>query len=157
MPVMIVLLLWPLIEIAGFAWIGGAIGVGPTLAFVVVSGLLGMALLRRAGIATLMRLRASVDAGETPLAAALEGAWRFLAGILLVVPGFFSSALALLLLLPPVQALLTVLAARWIRSGGGGRWTVVTGSSIRREGSATIIDGEFRELTPRPPELPPQH
>ena len=37
MPIVIVLLLWPLIEIAGFAWIGGAIGVGPTLGFVVVS------------------------------------------------------------------------------------------------------------------------
>jgi len=156
MPVMIVLLLWPLIEIAGFAWIGGAIGVGPTLAFVLVSGLLGMGLLRRAGIATLMRLRASVEAGETPVPAALEGAWRILAGILLVVPGFFSSALALLLLLPPVRALLTMLAARWVRSGGRGGWTVVTSSAIRRESSATVIDGEFHELTPKPPELPPQ-
>ena len=91
-----------------------------------------MVLLRRTGIATLMRLRASVEAGETAMPAALEGAWRILAGILLVVPGFFSSALALLLLLPPVQAVLTLLAARWVRSGGGG-WTMVAGSAIRRE------------------------
>jgi UPF0716 protein FxsA len=156
MPVVIIVLLWPLLEIAGFAWIGGAIGVGPTLAFVLVSGLLGLALLRRAGLSTLMQLRASVEAGETPVPAALDGAWRILAGILLAVPGFFSSGVALLLLLPPVRALLTVLAARWVRTGGGGVWTVSTGPGLRSESGSTIIEGEFHELTPKPPELPPQ-
>ncbi len=155
MPVMIALLLWPLIEIAGFAWIGGTIGVGATLGFVLTSGLLGMALLRRAGIATLMRLRASVEAGEPPVPAALDGAWHFLAGILLVVPGFFSSIVAVVLLLPPVRALLTLLAARWVRPIPGG-WTLATGPAIRPQSSATVIEGEFRELIPKPPEPPPQ-
>src|SRR5271168_620490 len=120
MPVMILLLLWPLIEIAGFAWIGGAIGVGPTLAFVLLSGLIGLSLLRQAGLTTLMRLRASVEAGQTPMPAALDGAWRIFAGFLMVVPGFFSSALALLLLVPPVRIVLTGWAAHRLLRGSRG-------------------------------------
>src|ERR1700733_13824399 len=112
MSILVLLLLWPLIEIAGFAWIGGMIGVGPTIGFVLVSGLLGLALLREAGLATLMRLRASLEAGKTPVPAALDGAGRILGALLLVVPGFFSSAIGTLLLIPPLRRPLPGLIAR---------------------------------------------
>ena len=156
MPILLFLLLWPLLEIAGFAWIGGAIGVGPTLAFVVLSAVLGMVLLREAGLATLMQLRRRLEAGETPVPAALDGAWRLLAGLLLAVPGFFSSFLALPLLLPPVRALLTSLVARRLKTGQGGVWTVRFGKVGAPEAGPTVIEGEFREVSGGRPELPPQ-
>jgi UPF0716 protein FxsA len=156
MPIVILFLLWPLLEIAGFAWIGGMIGVAPTIGFVVLSFFLGLALLRREGLATLLRLRARLEAGETPVPAALDGAWRLLAGLLLVVPGFFSSFLALFLLLPPVRALLTSLVARRLEAGGG-VWIVRFGTAGGREAAPTVIDGEFREVPGGQPELPPQH
>jgi UPF0716 protein FxsA len=153
MPVIILLLLWPLVEIVGFVWIGGAIGVGPTIVFVLLSGLLGLSLLRRAGIATLQRFRAGLETGETPVPAALDGAWRMLAGLLFVVPGFFSSGLALLLLLPPVRDLLTALAARLVRTGTVKVHTVGFRAPNPPETGPSIIEGEFREL-PERPELP---
>ncbi len=153
MPILMLLLLWPLLEIAGFAWIGGAIGVGPTLAFVVLSALLGMALLREAGLATLLQLRRRLEAGDTPVPTALDGMWRILAGLLLVVPGFFSSALAVLLLLPPVRTLLTAWLLRRVQAGGGIR---IVGFGRPAPQETTIIEGEFRELPPEPPELLPR-
>ena len=155
MPIVILFLLWPLLEIAGFAWIGGKIGVGPTIGFVILSFFAGMALLRREGLATLLRLRARLEAGETPVPAALDGAWRLLAGLLLVVPGFFSSALALLLLLPPIRALLTNRLARRLEAGSG-VWIVRFSTAGRRDSTTTVIDGEFHEVAAGRPELPPQ-
>jgi UPF0716 protein FxsA len=154
MPILMILLLWPLLEIAGFAWIGGAIGVVPTLALVVLSFLAGLSVLRTAGLRTLMRLHAGARTGETPVAAALEGAWRILAGLLLVVPGFFSSALALLLLIPPVQRLLTLLLGQWLRTSG--RMQIMVFGGEARPPVPAAIDGEFREVPPDRPQLPRQ-
>ena len=154
MPILMLLLLWPLLEIAGFAWIGGAIGVGPTLAFVVLSALLGMALLREAGLATLLQLRRRLEAGDTPVPTALDGMWRILAGLLLVVPGFFSTALGAALLLPPVRAVLTAWLLSRVQAGGGIR--VVGFGHPPMPQDPTIIEGEFRELPPERPELLPR-
>jgi UPF0716 protein FxsA len=154
MPILMILLLWPLLEIAGFAWIGGAIGVLPTLAFVILSVLAGLSVLRAAGLGTLMRLRAAARTGATPIPAALNGAWRIVAGFLLVVPGFFSSALAVLLLVPPVQRLLTLLLGQWLRSSG--RMQIMVFGVETRPPMPAAIDGEFREVSPDRPELPRQ-
>jgi UPF0716 protein FxsA len=153
MPILLFLLLWPLLEIAGFAWIGGAIGVGSTLAFVVLSGVLGMVLLREAGLATLLQLRRRLEAGDTPVPTALDGMWRILSGLLLVVPGFFSSALGVALLLPPVRALLTAWLLSRMQAGGGIR---IVGLGHPAPQDPTIIEGEFRELPPERPELLPR-
>jgi UPF0716 protein FxsA len=153
MPILLFLLLWPLLEIAGFAWIGGAIGVGPTLTFVVLSGVLGMVLLREAGLATLLQLRRRLEAGETPVTAALDGLGRLLSGVLFVVPGFFSSAVGVALLLPPVRRLLTTWLMSRVPAGGSIR---VVGLRSRAPSDPTIIEGEFRELPPEPPELLPR-
>ena len=158
MPILMFLLLWPLLEIAGFAWIGGAIGVGPTLAFVVLSGVLGMVLLREAGLATLLALRRRLEAGDTPVPAALDGMWRILAGLFFVVPGFFSSAVGVALLLPPVRAVLTAWLLSRMQAGGGIR-IVGFGQPMPRSPvpqDPTIIEGEFRELPPERPELLPR-
>jgi UPF0716 protein FxsA len=158
MPIVMFLLLWPLIEIAGFAWIGGAIGVGPTLAFVVLSAILGLALLRQAGLTTLLELRRRLEAGETPVPAALAGMWRILSGLLLVVPGFFSSAFGVLLLLPPVRIALTGWLLSRLRAGGGIRIVQFGPQGVRTATSPdpTVIEGEFKELPPERPELSPR-
>jgi UPF0716 protein FxsA len=108
----------PLIEIAGFVLIGPYLGVGGTLAEIILTGMLGMAIIRRQGFETLVRLRAATNAGETPLPVAADGGARVLAGVLLTVPGFFTDAIGLLLLIPPVRALAVAWAlGRLARSG----------------------------------------
>ena len=58
----------PLIEIAVFIKIGGIVGLGPTLVIVVLTAVIGTALLRRQGLATLNRARQQMDQGSLPLA-----------------------------------------------------------------------------------------
>jgi UPF0716 protein FxsA len=108
------LLVLPLIEIAGFVLIGPYLGVGGTLAEIILTGMLGMAIIRRQGFETLVRLRAAANAGETPLPVAADGGAQVLAGMLLTVPGFFTDAIGLLLLIPPLRTLAVAWLLRWL-------------------------------------------
>ncbi len=140
----ILVLLAPFIEIAGFVWFGPILGVAGTLAFVLISAVAGLALLRVQGMAALLRLRRDLDAGTTPVPAVLDGGLRIGAALLLIVPGFFSTALGLLLLVPPLRALAAAAIGRRLRTGGT-IWVVRTG---RQGPAAPVIDGDFREVTP---------
>jgi len=93
----------PVVEIALFIQSAHWIGILPTIALAIGAGILGMALLRRQGLAVLLRTRAQMDRGEVPVGEMFDGVCLALAGVLLVLPGFFSDFVALALLLPPVR------------------------------------------------------
>lgn len=96
----------PLAEIATFILVGGAIGVLPTIALVLLAAFGGVALVRWQGLQTLGRLQASLDAGGDPTGPLAHGALVAIAGILLVIPGFLTDVAALLLLVPAVRSAL---------------------------------------------------
>ncbi|HVJ55524.1 MAG TPA: FxsA family protein [Aliidongia sp.] len=146
MPFIWALLLAPFIEIAGFVWLGPYLGVGGTIAFVMLSAVLGFTLLRSQSLAMPLQLRRDLQAG-TALPAVIDGAGRVIADFLLIVPGFFSTALGLLLLIPPVRSLI----GRFLRR----RFEAAGGVIIRTQaGPSDVIEGEFRDVTPEPPTLP---
>jgi UPF0716 protein FxsA len=100
----LLILALPIVEIALFIVVGGEIGLWPTLGLVVLAAVAGVALMRRQGLRTLERLTASLEAGGGPGEPLAHGALIFVAGLLLLIPGFFTDAVGLLLLLPPVRA-----------------------------------------------------
>ena len=95
----------PFIEIAGFVIVGSQIGVLATLALVIAAGVLGAVLLRVQGFGVMARVRKELDAGQDPSRELANGAMILVAGILLLIPGFFTDIIGLLLFLPPVRAL----------------------------------------------------
>lgn len=144
MPVFALLLAWPLIEIALFVTIGGAIGLWLTLLVVIGTGILGVALLQRQGLRSAERLRAQMGQMRDPLGVAGDGALRALAGILLILPGFLTDFMGALLLLPPLRALLIAQLAR--------RFGVVSmrSDTPARRADGIVIDGEFVEVEADP-------
>jgi len=97
------ILLLPLIEIAVFIWIGGLIGVLPTILLTVVTALAGTMMLRQQGLSLLMRMQTELDAGRSPGSEVMQGAMIVLASLLLLIPGFVTDAIGLLLFVPPVR------------------------------------------------------
>ena len=93
----------PIVEIALFILVGGAIGVLPTLMLVVLAAVVGIGIVRMQGLTALARLQETVDRGGDPVGPIADGALKAIAGLLLMVPGFLTDALGLLLLLPPVR------------------------------------------------------
>jgi UPF0716 protein FxsA len=138
MPFFVGLLLWPLIEIALFVTVGGWLGLWVTLAIVLGTGVLGVALMRWRGLRAVADLRRHVREMGNPLTKVADQAVFMLAGVLLVLPGFFTDALGLLLLIPPVRYALVALAARRVVMPSGGR------SRYRDE----VIDGEYTAVDP---------
>lgn len=94
----------PIIEIALFIQVGSWIGVLPTIGLVILSAMLGMTVMRRQGTVAVLDVQRAMQEFRDPTRPMAQGAMTMIAGLLMVVPGLFTSALGLLLLLPPVQA-----------------------------------------------------
>lgn len=94
----------PLIEIALFIQVGGAIGLGWTLLVVVVTALLGTALVRAQGLRTLGEIRGSLDRFRDPTEPLAHGAMILFSGALLLTPGFFTDAVGFALLVPQIRS-----------------------------------------------------
>ena len=88
----------PLIEIALFIKIGGWIGLGPTLALIVPSAVIGAWIVRQQGISVMLRAQRQLAEGSLPVLQAFEGLCLAIAGGLLLTPGFLTDALGALLL-----------------------------------------------------------
>lgn len=97
-------LAFALAEIAGFIIVGRAVGVAATLGLIVLSGIVGVVLLRQQGFGVIARIREEAAAGRVPGGAIADGAMIVVAGILLVIPGFITDIVGLLLFFPPVRA-----------------------------------------------------
>lgn len=141
MPLVLLIIALPLIEIALFVQIGGMIGLWPTLALVIASSIGGLAVMRRQGAKSLIRLRESMETGGDPTGPLAHGALTMIAGILLFLPGFLTSACGLLLLVRPIRS--------WLIGRGAARMTVQA-TAFRRGGAG------IRPAGPRPgPTAPP--
>lgn len=90
----------PFLEIAGFVWLGGKLGVALTLVWVIAAMAIGLALLRRTGLQAVGRLRAALAESKEPGHSIIDAACFAAAAMLLIIPGFVSDALAVILMLP---------------------------------------------------------
>ncbi len=105
MPVLILILLAMAAEVTVLVWIGGLVGVLPTILLLVAATLLGGWLLRREGARALGALQQAVFARRAPDREVVDGMLIAAAGVLVFVPGLISDVLALALLFPPTRAL----------------------------------------------------
>lgn len=90
----------PIIEIAVLLRVGSALGWLPTLAIVVLTAILGTAMLRQQGLATLNTARQRLNAGEMPAQQMLEGVVLLVGGVLLLTPGFVTDTFGFICLFP---------------------------------------------------------
>jgi UPF0716 protein FxsA len=97
---------FPLFELYLLIEVGSFIGALPTIALSVFTALLGGTLMRVQGLSASMRAQATMARGEAPAMEMIEGVAIFMAGALLLLPGFFTDAVGFLLLIPPVRRLL---------------------------------------------------
>lgn len=132
-------LLVPLIEIALFIQIGGAIGLGWTLLIVVITAVIGTMLVRAQGIQAMSQVKSSFNQMRDPSEALAHGAMILFSGALLLTPGFFTDAVGFALLVPGVR----LAVFKWARS----RVNVTTFSSHPQQPQhPDIIDAEYSEV-----------
>jgi UPF0716 protein FxsA len=129
-----------ILEIASIIWVGGALGVLLTLLLLIAGGAAGISVLKSAGTSATAVFKSSVQSPGTHTAFASATLSRVMAGLLLIIPGFFSDLAAVLLLLPPIQ--------KWLAS----KMNVASGfaaaghSSPPHRQSHLVIEGEAMEI-----------
>ena len=125
----------PLAEIYLLLEVGGMIGAFPTVGLVVLTAVAGAALVRAQGFSTIRQVRRSMDAGEVPAMAIIEGIFLLVAGALLLTPGFLTDAIGFGCLVPPLRRALVMrfVETRVVRSHPPG--------SASRHGH--VIEGEY--------------
>ena len=137
----------PLIEIALFILIGGAIGLWPTLGTVILTAAAGTWLVRAQGLAALQQLRDSLSEFRDPSEPLAHGAMVLVAGILLLTPGFFTDGISFALLVPPVRAAIFRYLGQRIRAELHYRNTSPERHQ-RNPAADDVIDVEFTDLPP---------
>jgi len=161
--ILLLFILMPIIEIAVLIQVGSAIGLWLTLAIVILTAVLGTAMLRQQGLSTMNRVRQRLGAGEMPAQQIVEGLLLLVGGVLLLTPGFVTDAFGFACLFPLTrQWLARQLASRsrahWHVAGGGAAPFGPSGNSgdgntahteqnstdhRRRPVDGNIIEGDF--------------
>lgn len=132
----------PIIEIGLFIQVGGFLGLWATLAIVVLTALVGTALMRAQGMAALKKLQTSIESGGNPADPIANGAFILIAGLLLLTPGFFTDTLGMLLLVPPLRKSLIQTVAAQLKARATGY--AATGFKTQTQyASDTVLDGDF--------------
>ena len=101
----------PFIEIYLLIKIGGQIGAFNTILIVILTGLLGASLARLEGIKTMTKVRDSLNRGDLPAEEMLDAMLIFVAGVVLLTPGFITDLTGLALLVPKARYWFK----RWLR------------------------------------------
>ncbi len=113
--ILILVLALPFIEIALFIVIGQAIGLLPTLLGIILTGAIGVLVLRWQGMGVLQQMQMRFSRGEMPARQMGDAVLIGLAGVLLLLPGYFTDLVGLLLLLPVTRAMIYRLLARHLK------------------------------------------
>ena len=96
----------PLLEISVLIQVGDQIGLWSTIGLIILTAVIGTAMLRHQGIATIMNAQKQLNQGAVPAKELFDGLCLLAAGALLLTPGFVTDSIGFALLIPPVRELL---------------------------------------------------
>ena len=131
----------PLIEIALFIQIGGAIGLWWTLLTVIFTAFLGTILVRSQGLAVMMNLRGSFSELRDPTEPLAHGAMILFSGALLLTPGFFTDGVGFALLVPGIRTKIFNFARSRIKFQ-----TVQYGSQTNTRPEDDVVEAEYEVI-----------
>jgi UPF0716 protein FxsA len=111
----LVLLVLPLIDAALLAYLASTwLGWPLAVLIVVLTGLIGLLLVRAEGRRTLGKIQRKLAAGEIPTDDVLDGAMLVAAGAFLLTPGFVSDLIGFLFVVPITRIPIRLALKRWL-------------------------------------------
>jgi len=137
---LLIFIIVPIVEMWLLIQVGGLIGAVPTIAAVLLTAVIGLAMLRRQGLSTLLRVNQRMESGELPAQEMLEGIVLAVSGALLLTPGFFTDAIGFAGLTPMLRQWMVRRLVGRVNVFQGG---VVGGAVYREDKSHETLEGEF--------------
>lgn len=128
----------PILEMVVLIKVGGIIGILPTVGLVVLTAMVGVTMLRRQGLSTILRAQQKMHSGELPVNEMVEGIFLAVGGALLLTPGFVTDILGFCCLIPATRQIVVSMGMRIFKPYMASRQA--NSSTQRHE----TIDGEFK-------------
>jgi len=135
------LVLFPLIEVATFAQVGGKLGAMPVVFMTLATAFIGVFLIKTQGLRTFTSVREQIAQGQMPAQTVISGLLVFVCGALLLLPGLVTDTLGLIGLLPFVR---DGIAKGILAKGVLVRSAAGPAPSNKQGGQGDVIEGQYR-------------
>lgn len=135
---LILLIVWLFAEAWSIAAVSKGIGALPVLVLLLLIAACGSRLIQRQGFRTLASIQQGMARNEVPAVTMLDSVIIFIAGVLLIVPGFFSDVIALILVFSGIRR----------RLAGALEALLARQTSSHAQG--VVIEGEWQDVNDRP-------
>ncbi|PKG38160.1 FxsA family protein [Psychromonas sp. Urea-02u-13] len=135
-----------LLEIFVLVKVGSFLGALPTVALVIVTALIGSALVRSQGLQLIQQYQQRIAKGEMPGQQLVEGLMLIITGVLLVTPGFVTDFCGLMLLQPSIRGAIakTLLAnIKFSPAAMSGGFSQTQSGFSKPNIDSDVIEGEF--------------
>lgn len=143
-------ILVPIVEITVFIEVGSQIGLWPTIGIVVLTAIIGTAMLRQQGLSVLFRIQENLAANRMPVRELFDGVCLVIAGAFLLTPGFVTDAIGFLLFIAPLRrSLANYVGSRFVSQANvhfHQQGPASHPGMQQRAGAGPVIDGEFEEI-----------
>ncbi|WP_043321027.1 FxsA family protein [Microbulbifer sp. HZ11] len=155
-PLLLLFIILPILEMWVLISVGEEIGALPTIGLVLLTAVVGLALLKRQGISTIMRAQQKMQVGELPAKEMAEGIFLAVGGVLLLTPGFITDAFGFICLIPGIRQLVlgrllnhvvVVRGAGYQQQSGQGPDSR-TNNRREGQGARNVIEGDFERDDP---------
>jgi UPF0716 protein FxsA len=144
MPWLLLFFAMPIVEMYLLISVAGYIDALQTIGLVMLTAVIGVALLRQQGLETLTRGTQKMSQGQMPAQEMAEGLLLAVAGALLITPGFVTDTIGFLILFPPTRMVIAQIILRRVQINGAhsfrGQADQQSGSERER---AQTLEGEY--------------
>lgn len=137
---------FPLVELSLLLLLGKYTNVTTTVAFVLVTGLLGAIMLRWQGLQAWRKVQQDLQSGRMPTESLINGALILVASLLLITPGVLTDLVGITLLIPGLRTWYRRWAVWYFQLRVAGKFTPQ--SSPKNSGRSEVIDSYIVENQP---------
>ncbi len=92
------------LEIYVLIEVGNWIGAPATIGLILLTGIIGVALLKHQGLSVFERFKSKMQQGQAPAQEIIEGVLLIIAGAFLITPGFVTDTIGFLWLIPATRS-----------------------------------------------------
>ncbi|MFD1215012.1 FxsA family protein [Microbulbifer celer] len=143
-PLLILFIALPILEMWVLISVGQEIGALPTIGLVLLTAVVGLALLRRQSLSTVTRAQQKMQAGEMPAREMAEGIFLAVGGALLLTPGFITDAIGFVCLIPGLRQLVLGKLLSHVVILTPGKPGRGPSAGPARDRSGNIIEGDYQ-------------
>ncbi|WP_288130753.1 FxsA family protein [Microbulbifer sp.] len=143
-PLLILFIALPILEMWVLISVGQEIGALPTIGLVLLTAVVGLALLRRQSLSTVTRAQQKMQAGEMPAREMAEGIFLAVGGALLLTPGFITDAIGFVCLIPGLRQLVLGRLLSHVVILTPGKPGRGPSAGPARDRSGNIIEGDYQ-------------